>query len=287
MKKIILFASLVPLLLLWTACSLNLPYEDYEYTGGYTVLLRVDPDDAEVLLNGRLVGMAYEFSTGDSALRLASRNNELVIKKQGYAEEAINLRDYSSHRITVTLSLKPERRSPNAPATATAKEKDAYLAKTEPVKELPPLAAQAKPEIPGPEPVQVILDVTPVESAIYISGVFWGIVPESGKIDNLRLKPGKYLLEIIKPGYKPYSKEITATKEKLALKVECKRSDRFAARRLLPAYGLSELLVYVRKFFFQPGKIGARLLLPLQPPVAGNAVLPQFEQLLALPGRQE
>ena len=33
----------------------------------------------------------------------------------------------------------------------------------------------------------IILTVTPAETAIYIDGKFWGLAPEAGKIENLRL----------------------------------------------------------------------------------------------------
>ena len=47
-----------------TGCALHIPgpfyHEDYYPV---TVLLDIEPDDAEVYLDGRLIGKAYEFST--------------------------------------------------------------------------------------------------------------------------------------------------------------------------------------------------------------------------------
>ena len=53
--------------------------DDYD---GVRVVLHVVPDDADVLLNGRFIGVAYEFASQGTALRLASRLNELVLKKR-------------------------------------------------------------------------------------------------------------------------------------------------------------------------------------------------------------
>lgn len=195
------------LIVLFAACTVHFPYEwgvDYRE---YRVILLVEPDDADVLLDGKLIGEAYEFSKPDSALRLQSRTHELVVKKKGYIEEAVNLMDYSSEDITVRLKLLPDRHSYSSPAKkesvqAEEPEKTEYTPKTEPVIEPPkePVKAEME-ETETVEVVNVTLEISPKESSIYLNGRFWGITPESGKIDNLRLKPGKYTLEVVKPGF--------------------------------------------------------------------------------------
>ena len=69
---------------------------------------------------------------------------------------------------------------------------------------------EEKKEIPDAY-VNVILEVYPEESSIYIDGKFWGISPEGKQIKNLRLKPGKHTLEIVKPGYKTYKKKLNVS----------------------------------------------------------------------------
>ncbi len=192
----------------FSACTFHIPYEveDGYYT--YHIRLEITPDDADVLLNGRFIGAAYEFSTPATAIRLASRRNELIIKKDGYVEEAINLYEYGTRQITIRRVLKqddesvqedmPEEKPEYTPIPRTVKEKEVPPMPVEPVEER---AGEAR-------VINITLDIEPPESAIYLDGKFWGISPRMGKIENLRLRPGRYLLEVVKPGYRPYKKEL-------------------------------------------------------------------------------
>ncbi|MCP5045811.1 MAG: PEGA domain-containing protein [bacterium] len=221
MKKIIGISLLMMLMMVsFSGCSLHFP-DGFDWDSPvYRVILKVNPDDSEVLLNGKVIGFAYEFSTSDSALRLASRTNELVIKREGYVEEEINLYDYSSHRIVIRLELQ-EDRDYSAPPPVKAR----------PPKPLKPSQGKTVPKVVVPEeeetdpakkPVDVTLEVTPEESAIYLDGRFWGLAPKSGVIGNLRLKPGKYELAVVKPGYGTYKKTLFIADQpvKLTVKLE-------------------------------------------------------------------
>jgi len=215
MKKISILLPVLFFISLGTACTINLPYDVMDDYDGVRVVMKVAPDDADVLLNGRFIGAAYEFSTANSALRLATRQNELIFKKKGFAEEIIDLRSYSSR--TITLNVKLEKETASA-ANEPAETDEAYKAKTE----TPPAAPPAEEPAAGTERVltDVLLTVTPVETAIYIDGKFWGLAPEQGKIENLRLKPGRYVFEAFKPGFSVYKKEVFVPKgEKFALTI--------------------------------------------------------------------
>ncbi len=110
MIKKLIFLWILLLILLSSACTVHVPYGwDMDYHE-YRVILRVVPDDADVLLDGKFIGEAYEFSEPDSALRFRSRNHELVIKKKGYVEEVIDLYDYSTRDITIRLKLLRDRK---------------------------------------------------------------------------------------------------------------------------------------------------------------------------------
>jgi len=211
---------MVPLFIgLGAACTINFPYDVQDEIDNVHIVMQITPDDADVLLNGRLIGSAYEFSTPRSALRLASRHNELIFKKKGYEEETADLRSYSSPNITLKIELQAEEphasgviipRPPTisggtlTPGTAKAAE-----AKTEP---LPPQPAEKPAAGPERPLTTIILTVTPAETAIYIDGKFWGLSPETGKIENLRLHPGKYVFEAFKPGCSAFKKEVVVPK---------------------------------------------------------------------------
>ena len=196
------------------ACTLNVPWDVMDDYDGVRVVMHVVPDDADVLLNGRFIGAAYEFATPGTALRLASRLNELVLKKKGYREKAFDLRDFSSRNITLKAELEsaalPAAAAAQPAPTAPAEDNPAYEAKSEP---LPPLPAE-KPAAPEKGFVtEVALTVTPDEASVYIDGKFWGLAPADGKPADLRLPPGKYSFSVFKPGFKPYSREIVIPRQ--------------------------------------------------------------------------
>jgi hypothetical protein len=209
MKKAYLTLGVLALAFSLTSCSIQLPYDTYEDYDGYRITMLVEPDDAEVLLNGRLIGLAYEFSTRESALRLASRNNELVIQKKGFIEEFIDLGGYTSRTITVRIKMNPDKRIAAKVPVPEERGKGELEPKTEPVI-FPP--QDRKQQEPLPPPTLVRLVVAPADTAIYLNGKFWGIAPETGKIENLRLQKGKYLFEAFKPGYKTFRKEFDIPK---------------------------------------------------------------------------
>ena len=200
------------------ACTLNVPWEVMDDYDGVRVVLRVVPDDADVLLNGRFIGAAYEFASPGTALHLASRQNELRFRKAGYREKAVDLRDYRSRNITVKVDL--EGRDAAAP-TAPAAGDQAYEAKSEP---LPPLPAEKPVPVEESYLTQVTLAVTPEETAVYIDGRFWGLAPADGQPALLRLPPGKYSFSAYKPGFKVFVKEIVIPKqEKFALAIDLQK----------------------------------------------------------------
>jgi hypothetical protein len=223
MKKIRLMLLVLFFVSLGVACTIHFPFDMLDDYEGVTVVMKVVPDDADVLLNGRFIGAAYEFSTPGSALRLASRLNELAFKKEGYREESVDLRTYASRTITLRLNLEERslKAAPEAPGKnlpAAGENDEAYKAESETP---PPLPADEK---AAPEKnrflATIILTVNPADTALYIDGKFWGVAPDGGKIENLRLEPGKYLFEAFKPGYKSYKKEISVPKqEKFSLDI--------------------------------------------------------------------
>ena len=134
MKKLL---YLVTLVFIFSACTFHIPYDydDWEYYD-YHVILQVEPDDCDVLLDGKFIGAAYEFSNSRAALRLSSRNHELVLKKRGYVEKVIALNKYRSRIIRIRVDL--------------IKEKD-YTSKTKPgkIEEKPPSVHSGRAEAPG------------------------------------------------------------------------------------------------------------------------------------------
>jgi len=224
MKKLLLFLLILSTLII-ASCTINIPY-DYEITGkNYKIVFKVEPEDALLLLNGRLLGEVYEFSTWNSALNLASKNNELVIKRDGYIEELINLYDYSGKEIVIETQLKRDRAYKRKKYIIKKKELNNDKEESNGVGVKPKKIKEIEQESANITHTIISLKISPKESTIYINNKFWGIVPESGIIDNMVLKKGKYTIEILKPGYKNYSKTIIVQgkNDKLNMKITLKK----------------------------------------------------------------
>jgi hypothetical protein len=213
--KVASVTALIAFLFLFSACALTFPpdWEDYDYQP-IRIILKINPDDAQVIFNGKWIGDAYEFSTYKTAIKLNSRNNELIIKREGYIEEVIDLNRYRSDDVTIRLDLRRDldyresTKSEQKPIPKTKpverKNTEVYQPKTETP---PPTVPQEESSVIDAKIVELSLHVLPEESSIYLNGKFLGISPEGGKIENLRLKQGKYSIEVVKPGYKTYKKE--------------------------------------------------------------------------------
>jgi len=209
-------------------CTFHIPYdlEDSYYSPfkSYKIIFLIEPDDAKILLNGRVIGEAYEFSTKDSVLKLTSKNNEIVIKKEGYVEETIDLHQYDSNKITVKLQLHKDKgyyTDKERKISSLKEEKSEYIAKTDPPPK--PLKEPEKEINEEFKIVNIILEIQPPESAIYLNGAFWGISPQNGKIENMKVKEGENIIEVFKPDYKIYRKKINITdqkKVKIIIKLE-------------------------------------------------------------------
>lgn len=197
------------------ACTLQFPYIWEEGRLDYRITFNIDPDDAEILLNGRFIGLAYEFTSEEAPLILSSKNNELVLRKRGYEETAVDLWNYDGLDILVKETLTPI----EGYGESLEKEEEKPVAeknppKVEEIKEMPP--QPPPPPEPSAEPVQVTLSIQPVEAVVYLDGKFLAVIPENGKITNLRLIPGEYLIEIWKPGFETLRKKISLAEGKPA-----------------------------------------------------------------------
>jgi hypothetical protein len=207
--------SILTFILIFSSCALHIPY-GWEWDSQSRVIrvrLVIEPDDANVLLNGKWIGEAYEFGTFKTAIRLASRNNEIIIKKEGYLEEAVDLYQYYSRDITIRIKLVKDEDYTGSvkrkkPVRKPEPKKPEYTPKSEPERTPPQDLTEKSAEISAGKPVDVTLEILPEESSIYLNGKFWGISPKGGKIENFRLKPGKYTLAVVKPGYRTFEKEL-------------------------------------------------------------------------------
>lgn len=214
-------------ILSFSACILRFPEiykNDYEF-GSYRIILHIQPDDAHVLLNGKFIGEAYEFSTLNSALKLSSLRNSIIVKKRGFVEEEIDLSEYQKSKIVISMALKrdryfqPETVKTPTPSAAPPVKKETEKYKVVKEKKVPEEISEA-PKVS--DFIVIELKVNPSESSIYLDGKFWGVSPKEGTITNFSLEKGKHKIEIVKPGYKTEKRIVnvkTGKKIKLTIKM--------------------------------------------------------------------
>ncbi len=225
-KTTLLYVFGLALLFLSTACTIHIPY-DFDMTGeDCQIMFQVTPEDAKILLNGKLIGEAYEFASWKSALRLSTKSNEVIVKREGYIEEVVDLHAYNGRKFTVQLNLKRDK---------FAKPVKKIIRKRELIKKDPKghssQGVSVKPkdlDTPDTETgikikkAIIAMNISPAESAIYLDKKFWGITPPSGKIQNMVLKKGSHTIEVLKPGYRSYRRtlQITGTEQELHLNIK-------------------------------------------------------------------
>ncbi|MEN8154472.1 MAG: PEGA domain-containing protein [Acidobacteriota bacterium] len=214
MKKLS-YMIVISLILVFSACSFHFPVdwdEDFGYRN-YRVILKIDPDDAHVLLNGKFIGEAYEFSQKESALKIRSKKNELVVKKEGFREELIDLEKYGSKNITVQLTLKRDElyKVSEKQTAPPPPEKPSEKYKVVKEKDIPKNEEKSTRSITFSK---VTLTIAPEDSSIYLDGKFWGVAPANGIISNFNLKKGKHRIEVLKPGYKTIVKIVEVSGKK-------------------------------------------------------------------------
>lgn len=227
MKNVKLSALALSVLFLG-ACTIHVPFDTapgYDFRN-YRIVFEVDPDDAMILLDGRLIGEAYEFSMPESALRLQGSRHEIIIKRDGYYEEVVNLRDYDSGRITVRRRLRPLDPRRTVASVQPSEKPIARTVEPKPLPEdegVPPEEMEPASDEMNADAVNVILNVQPAEAAIYLEGRFWGIAPASGRIDNLHLRPGSYTIEVARPGYVSHKQVIEVKDQPIEINISLKK----------------------------------------------------------------
>lgn len=181
-----------------------IPQADQTVRTGLTVGFRVTPPDAYVLVEGRVIGQAQEYSgqKGARTFTFPDPGTYLVkIRKQGMREERIAVEAGASGAATISARLQ----------SLAAEEVDSSDLRTFRVRE--GVFFRVKP--PG---AAVLVDGQPVGPARQYSG--GPLRPR----EFLRLSPGKHRISIIAPGHRRYDVQVevseTADKDRERIAVD-------------------------------------------------------------------
>ncbi len=191
------------------------PAWGYRFHPNYAMVdCDVDPEEAQVILDGELLGEADDYDGFPSYLFV--RPGQHVLEFQAEGRQALVLRGVflSGAFIRVDRELEHGEKAQlvtlGDPVDVTGTEEPAY---TPPV--LPPddgpAGAPVRTEIFRTEPVTgqeaaeagfLKLQVTPADAAVYIDDRFFGSGDEISRLHGyLRLAPGEHTIQVTRPGY--------------------------------------------------------------------------------------
>lgn len=164
--------------------------------------LDIRPQSAKVFTDDEYRGIADNFDGVPSYLELPGGRHRITFKKEGYTTVSFIVKIVPGETITLELALDPLTKESRLP------EERVY---------------QLEAEKTGP----VEFDVFPPDAAIYIDGAFYGTASQfRSPADTILLSTGPHRIEIIKPGFKDITDDITVVEnQKVRLKVELKRKE--------------------------------------------------------------
>jgi hypothetical protein len=185
--------------------------------------IMVEPDDAEVYVDGYYAGEVDDFNGVFQRLHVRPGQHEIALKRRGYRTHRIKV--YVPVGDTLKIHYDMERGQPNE-ATDSVVGSPADLERAERGRAQPPDDEEPSPDVrparASHRPADVSLTVKPQDAAVYVDGRFMG---NGDDVDELQLAPGKHRIEAVRPGYATYDKELdVASGENREVKIDLEKS---------------------------------------------------------------
>jgi hypothetical protein len=219
------------------------PYGRVYYYGYGEIRLEVKPKTAKVYVNGDYVGIVDDFDSWYQRLEIEPGKHKIVIREEGYQPLVETLRILPGRNYHIKEQLQPgedrlaERDMMTDRDTYGEYEREPYQrdrdrrydsdrsrgqnpSRDEQYRNQPQDAPK------GRETRTLLLQVNPRDATIYIDGNYYGTadIGESGELQVL-LPKGEHRLEIVRPGYESFSKEIQVdenSNEKIVINLQKK-----------------------------------------------------------------
>ena len=147
------------------------------------IQLNVQPGDADVYVDGEYKGIAKDFSCTPHCLTLIAGNHSISLRKEGYKTAYFTTNVLPRHRIEidVALALLADKKIESESTYQLELNKTGFL----------------------------VLQVAPEDASVYIDGNFYGIASQFVESQgSLVLRSGKHRVELAKPGYLTYTKNV-------------------------------------------------------------------------------
>jgi len=198
------------------------PYGSGYYYGYGEIRLEIKPKTAKVYVDGDYVGILDDFDSWHQRLDIEPGKHRIVVRESGFAPYVETIRVLPGRNYHIKQQMQPgqdaiaerdlrlgrgeereydkrnqerDRRFESDPYRDQGREESAP-----PEGEFPPAGANTR---------TFALQVHPADATVYIDGNYYGTadVDESGELQVL-LPKGMHKIEIVRPGYESFSKEI-------------------------------------------------------------------------------
>ena len=216
--------------------SVYIETDNYSANDGWGAIdLDVSPEKAEIYLDGQYIGVADEYDGFPSYLWLEKGTYDLAVYYEGYETIFRQVSIYPGIVIDVEdrmrrgESVHPDDYGPTSTARRDARiernreKEDAARAAEDRAREVwtsdSPVASA------GAKVGRLFISVLPPDSAVYLDGHFLGTAGEIGQLSaGMVVEPGDHVLELVRPGYETYRKELVVPPgERTTVEIELDR----------------------------------------------------------------
>lgn len=171
--------------------------------------LNVSPKNAQVYLNGTLVGKARRFDGFPGYLWLPEGEHELILYMDGYETVVKNVEVVAGVKLETDINMvKGESKSVTELSVARKKRMDERQRLYDTYSKDRPRKKLAKPAGEGAAPTVVVdsatlaLSISPADAVIYLDGRFLGTASGlTARGGTLTVTEGVHTLEVMRPGY--------------------------------------------------------------------------------------
>jgi hypothetical protein len=201
------------------------PYATYHRIYSYdfgSLRLQVEPDDAEVYVDGYYAGEVDDFNGIFQRLHVRPGRHEIAFKRHGFRTHRVKVYVPVGGTLKVRYEMQPGQASDVTEAVIGSPDE---MERADKARALPTLEGEDEeaiedepPASASGRPAEVRLAVKPADAAVYVDGRFLG---NGEDVDELQLAPGKHRVEVVRPGFATFEKDIELTAgEGRDLKVE-------------------------------------------------------------------
>lgn len=172
-----------------------------------SVRIQVQPEKATVYVDGYYAGVVDDFNGLFQRLNLSPGRHEVTVRMDGYRTHTWKIYAPSGQTIKLQYDLvkgdgaDPVDEMPGARPVAYQRESG----DPEYDRDAPSSRPMARNERPAGDPGRVRLNFRPDDATIYIDGEFRG---KAGQVQTVELSPGSHRIEVVRPGFVTYEREI-------------------------------------------------------------------------------